>query len=172
MTPQSTYLKIQAKSYQAWCLLTAGIIDEYHLVHEQAMQRSVLVSNPPPLNLVTMLLEVPVVIAKRIFGIKYNLHAACANVIYALYVNLPLVVALHIFVPLVTVFHFVKFGLEGRFKGMLEIVMAVKFVLILLCMIPITTKIYPNSNGITICYTTIIHCIHIACIKPSHYISF
>jgi hypothetical protein len=139
---QSTYLKIQAKSYQTWCLLTAGIIDEYHIAHEQAMERSVLLSNPPPLNMVTMALEIPVVIAKRIFGIKYNLHAACANVIYALYVNFPLVIALHLFVPLIAIFHFAKFGLEGRFKGMLEIVMAAKFVLILLCMIPFSPLLF------------------------------
>jgi hypothetical protein len=135
-------LKIQAKSYQAWCLLTAGIIDEYHIAHEQAMERSVLLSNPPPLNMVTMALEIPVVIAKRIFGIKYNLHAACANVIYALYVNLPLVVALHLIVPLIAIFHFAKFGFEGRFKGMLEIVMAIKFIVILLCMVPFSPLLF------------------------------
>jgi hypothetical protein len=141
----STYMRIEATSYEKWCLLFAQVVEDYHQSKEKKAKQSSLCAVPPPLNIFTALAGVLQYQQPSIPFVKYT-----ANAIFALFVNYPCCIALHCVTPVVSVMHLLPLALSGGFVSFAEFAAAATFVANQALMIPfcpLTSWYYMVGGG-------------------------
>jgi hypothetical protein len=112
----STYLRIEKRSYQEWCLLVADLCKEHHTAKDTASSHSALCAVPAPLNILTAIAALLEMVVEMSSGAKVPLQAWCANMVFAICVNFPACIAMHFIAPAASLFYILQYALLVHFE--------------------------------------------------------